>query len=70
MIKSSHGFLNTVLSEQNGPHFADNIFKYLFLNKNVCIFHQISLKFDYRDTVGNKLTLVQLMAWHFFNTMP
>ena len=23
-------FLNTLLSEQNGPHFADNIFKYLF----------------------------------------
>ena len=52
-IKSSHGFLNTLLFEQNGPHFADNIFKYLFWIKNVCIFHQISLKFDYRDPVGN-----------------
>ena len=35
MIKSSHGFLNPLLSEQNGPHFADNIFKYLFYMKNV-----------------------------------
>ena len=45
-------------------------FQVFVLNKNVCIFHQISLKFDYRDPVGNKSTLVQLMAWHFFSTMP
>ena len=25
LIKSSPGFLNTLLSEQNGPHFVDNI---------------------------------------------
>ena len=45
-------------------------FQVFVLNKNVCIFHQISLKFDYSDPVGNKSTLVQLMAWHFFSTMP
>ena len=31
--------------EQHGCHFADNIFKQIFLNENCCILIEISLKF-------------------------
>ena len=54
MIKSSHGFLNTLLSEQNGPHFADNIFKYLFWIKMLVFSIKFQMvKFDYMMTSSN-----------------
>ena len=55
MIKSSHGFLNTLLSEQNGPDFADNIFKYLFWIK-MFVF---SIKFHWSLIVGIQLAISQ-----------
>ena len=36
---------NTLRLRQNGCHFADDIFKYIFLNKNVSIVIKILLKF-------------------------
>ena len=48
---------------QNGRHFADNIFKGIFLNENVRISIQFSLKFVAKCTIDNKSTLVQVMAW-------
>ena len=38
-------YINTLRHEQNGSHFADDIFKYLFLNEKFCILIQVSLKF-------------------------
>ena len=38
--------VNTLRPRQNGRHFADDIFKYIFLNENVWIPIKISLKFD------------------------
>ena len=49
--------INTLRSRQNGRHFADDTFKYIFLNENVIISAKISLKFD------NIPALVQIMAW-------
>ena len=37
--------LNTLRPRQNGHHFADDIFKCIFLNENVLIAIKISLKF-------------------------
>ena len=37
--------VNTLRPEQNGQHFADNIFKCVFLKWNNCILIRISLKF-------------------------
>ena len=48
---------------QNGHHFADNIFKHIFLNENVKISMQISLKFVPKGPIDNKPALVQVMAW-------
>ena len=36
--------INTLRSRQNGRHFADDIFKGIFLNENVSIAFKISLK--------------------------
>ena len=43
--------------------FADNIFKYIFLNKNVWIWLKISLKFAPKVWINNIQKLVQIMAW-------
>ena len=48
---------------QNGRHFADDIFKCIFLNENLCILIQISLKFVSKGPIDNKWALVQVMAW-------
>ena len=48
---------------QNGRHFADNIFKCIFLNEDVGISIKISLKFVPKDLINNIPALVQIMAW-------
>ena len=48
---------------QNGRHFANNIFKCIFLNENVRISIQILLIFVAKGSIDNKSALVQTMAW-------
>ena len=55
--------LNTLRPRQNGRHFADDIFKCIFLNENVWISLQISLKFVPKGPINNIPALVQIMAW-------
>ena len=55
---------NTLRLRQNGRHFADDILKCIFLNKNVSITIKISLKFVPKDSINNIPALVQMMAWH------
>ena len=62
--------LNTLRLRQNGRHFADNLFKCLFLNDNVRIFNTISLKFVPKGLVKNIPALVQIMAWHWPGNKP
>ena len=45
----------TLLSEQNGPHFADNIFKYLFWIK-MFVF---AIKFHWSLIIGILLAISQ-----------
>ena len=54
---------NTLRRRQNGRHFPDDIFKWIFLNENVWISINISLKFVPRGPITNIPTLVQVMAW-------
>ena len=54
---------NTSRPKQNGRHFADDIFKCIFLNENVWIAIKISLEFVPRGPTNNIPTLVQIMAW-------
>ena len=55
--------VNTLRPRQNGRHFADDIFKCIFLNENVWIAIRISLKFVPKVLINNITSLVQIMAW-------
>ena len=55
--------LNTLRPRQNGRHFADGIFKCIFLNENVWIPIKISLKFIPKGAINKIPALVQIMAW-------
>ena len=48
---------------QNGRYFADDIFRRIFFNENVCISIKISLKFVPKGPINNIAALVQIMAW-------
>ena len=54
--------LNTLRLRQNGSHFADNIFKCIFLNENVWIPIKIALKFVPKGPIHNITALFQIMS--------
>ena len=62
--------LNTLRPRQNGRHFPDNTFKYIFLNENVTISLKISLKFVPKGPINNISALVQIMAWRCSGDKP
>ena len=55
--------VNTLRPRQNGRHFADDLFKCIFLNGNLWISIKISLKFVPKGPINNIPALVQIMAW-------
>ena len=55
--------VNTLKPGQNGRHFADDVFKCIFLNENVWILINISLKFVPKGLINNIPALVLIMAW-------
>ena len=57
------GLINTLRPRQNWCHFADYIFKCIFLNENFWILNKISWKFVPKGVINNIPTLVQIMAW-------
>ena len=61
---------DTLRSEQNGWHFAEDILERIFLNENDCILNEISLICLSKSAVGSKSVLVQLMAWHLTDFKP
>ena len=56
--------------ETNGRHFADDIFKCIFLNENVWIPIKISLKFVPKVQINNIPALVQILAWRRTGDKP
>ena len=56
------GTVNTLRLRQNGRLFPDDIFKCIFLNENVWIPIEISLKFVPKGPINNTPTLVLIMA--------
>ena len=59
-----HAIINTLRPKQNGRHFAEDIFKLIFLNENEWILIKISLKFVPKGQINNIPSLFQMMAWH------
>ena len=56
-------WLNSLRPRLNRRPFADDIFKCIFLNENVWISIEISLKFVPKGPINNIPALVQIMAW-------
>ena len=52
-LRNTLSTLNTWRPRQNVRHFPDNIFKRIFLNENVWIFINISLKFIPKGPIDN-----------------
>ena len=63
MPLDNNPLFNTLRPRQNGRHFADDIFKCIFLNENVWISIKISLKFVPKGPINDIPALVQIMAW-------
>ena len=61
---------NTLRPRQDGRHFPDDVFKWIFLNEEVCISVKISLKFVHRGPLNNIWALVQIMAWRRSGDKP
>ena len=57
------GIRHPLRPRQHRRHIADDIFKCIFLNKNLWISLKISLKFVPKVPIINIPTLVQIMAW-------
>ena len=55
--------INSLRPRRNRRHFADDIFKCIFLNENEWISLRFSLKFVNRVRINNIPSLVQVMAW-------
>ena len=54
---------NTLRPRQNGRRFTDDTFKRIFLNENVRISIEISLKFVPKGPINKIPALIQIMAW-------
>ena len=54
---------NMVKPEQYGHHFADNIFKCIFIKENFCILNQIWPKFVPKGPISKQPALLQVMVW-------
>ena len=63
LVQTFYSNINTLRPRQNGRHFADGVFKCIFLNGNWWISIKTSLKFVPKDLINNILALVQIMAW-------
>ena len=55
---------------QNGRHFADVRFNRIFLNENIRISIQFSLKVVFKGPIDNKSALVPVMAWRQLGDKP
>ena len=71
VMSCSHNMsVNTLRPRQNGHHFADGIFKRIFMNENVRILIIISLTFVPKGPINNIQALVQIMAWRRLGDKP
>ena len=62
--------IKTLWPWQNARHFADDIFKCIFLNEIVWILLQISLKFVPKVRINSNPALVWIMAWRWSGNKP
>ena len=56
--------INSLRPRQNGRHFSDDIFKWIFVNGNIWISINISLELVRKGLINNTPALVLITAWH------
>ena len=56
-------YIKTLKPRQDGRHFADDIFTCVYLNEDIWISINISLRFVPKGPIDNIPALVQIMAW-------
>ena len=61
--RAYRAIFNTWRPRQNGPHFADDIFKRIFVNETIWIPINFSLNFVAQGSINNIAALVQIIAW-------
>ena len=64
MCVSRLQYVNTSRPRQNSRHFADNIFKCIFVNENCHHLTTISLRFVLKGYLNNGPAFIQIMAWN------
>ena len=62
--------INSSVPGQEGRHFTDNIFSWIFLNEKFCILINISLTFVTKILIDNTAALVWIMAWRRTGDKP
>ena len=55
------------INEQNGQHYAGNIFKRILSHEKFSILIKIILKFVPEGPIDDELTLIQVMSWCLFS---
>ena len=65
-----HKRVKILRPRQYGRHFPDDIFKCIFMNKNVWISIKMSLNFVPKGTINNIPSLFQIMACRLVDTKP
>ena len=55
---------------QNGRHFADDVFRFIFVTETLCTWIKISLKFVLKRPDDIKPALVQIIAWRRIGDKP
>ena len=58
LITMEQAHEGTEALKQNGRHFADNLFRCIFVNKKFGVFNKISLKFVPKGLINNDPALV------------
>ena len=62
--------ITTMVPDQNGRHFADDIFESILLNEHLSIQIKFQLEFASNGSFDDKSALVQAMAWHRTGDKP
>ena len=65
-----HEDMNSSPLGQNGRHFADDVFRCIFVNEKFYTLIKISLKFVLKGPIDNNPAFVQIMAWHRIGNKP
>ena len=71
LVKDRRTWIHLLLRpRRNRRHFADDIFKCIFLNENEWVSLRISLKFFPKVRINNIPSLVQIMSWRRSGDKP